>query len=71
MLNYKSTVYHRTAEDNPSYARLDLKAAKSWLIKNTQAQLSLTIQNVGDQYRERYFYNLFKTRVILGMQLDF
>jgi iron complex outermembrane receptor protein len=71
MLNYKSTVYHRTAEDNPSYARLDLKAAKSWQIKNTQAQLSLTIQNVGDQYRERYFYNLFKTRVILGMQLDF
>ena len=71
MLNYQSTIYHRIDEDNASYARLDLKAAKSWQVKNTQAQLSLTVQNLGEQYRERYFYNQFKTRVILGMQLDF
>ena len=71
MLNYQSTIYHRVDEDNASYARLDLKAAKSWQVKNTHAQLSLTVQNLGDQYRERYFYNQFKTRVILGMQLDF
>lgn len=71
MLNYQSTIYQRIDEDNASYARLDLKAAKSWQVKNTQAQLSLTVQNLGGQYRERYFYNQFKTRVILGMQLDF
>ena len=71
MVNYQSKINKRNDEDHASYTRLDLKAAKNWQVKNTQAQLSLTVQNLGDQYTERSFYNQFKTRVILGMQLNF
>lgn len=71
MANHQSTIDYWTDQDSNSFTRVDLKAAKKWAIKNSDLELSLTLQNIGDQYREKFFYTQFRTRGVLGLQLTF
>lgn len=71
MANYQSHIDYYFDESHNSFARVDLKAAKKWAIKNSTLELSLTLQNIGDDYREKFFYTQFRTRAVLGLGLTF
>ena len=51
------------------YTRVDLKAAKSWQVDRSTVDVSLTVQNTGDSYKEFYDFNHFETRYILGFRV--
>lgn len=53
----------------PSHSRFDLKASKRWFSQSNWMELSLTAQNVGDDYREHFSSNKFESRYLLGFKL--
>lgn len=71
MVNHQSRIHHFSGVDDEGYTRVDFKLAKKWRAKQRDAELSLTVQNIGSDYREFYFFNQFKTRYVLGLQIGF
>jgi len=53
----------------PSYSRFDLKASKRWFSQSNWMELSLTAQNVGDDYQEHFSFNKFESLYVLGFKL--
>jgi hypothetical protein len=53
----------------PSHSRFDLKASKRWLSQSRWMELSLTAQNVGDDYQEHFSFNKFESLYVLGFKL--
>jgi iron complex outermembrane receptor protein len=53
----------------PSHSRFDLKASKRWLSQSRWMELSLTAQNVGDDYQEHFPSNKFESLYVLGFKL--
>jgi iron complex outermembrane receptor protein len=53
----------------PSHSRFDLKASKRWFSQSNWMELSLTAQNVGDEYQEHFSYNKFKSLYVLGFKI--
>jgi outer membrane receptor protein involved in Fe transport len=53
----------------PSHSRFDLKASKRWFSQSNWMELSLTAQNVGDDYQEHFSFNKFESRYVLGFKL--
>lgn len=51
-----------------SYLRTDLKAARSWTVGGGQLKLSVTAQNIGEDYAEFYLTNQFQTRYIVSAE---
>jgi iron complex outermembrane receptor protein len=52
----------------PSHSRFDLKASKRWFSQNNWMELSLTAQNVGDDYQEHLPSNKFESLYVLGFK---
>jgi iron complex outermembrane receptor protein len=69
-VSYNSAVKHYRGQYNDSLKRIDLKAAKTWDINRSSIDVSLTVQNVGEAYKEFYVHNLFETRYILGFKIN-
>jgi iron complex outermembrane receptor protein len=65
-----SAVKHYRGQYNDNIKRIDLKAAKTWNINRSSVDVSLTVQNVGESYKEFYVHNLFETRYILGFKIN-
>jgi iron complex outermembrane receptor protein len=57
------------ADALPSYSRFDLKASKRWFSQNNWMELSLTAQNVGNDYQEHFSFNKFQSIYVLGFKL--
>jgi iron complex outermembrane receptor protein len=53
----------------PSHSRFDLKASKRWFSQSNWMELSLTAQNVGDDYQEHFSFNKFESLYVLGFKL--
>jgi iron complex outermembrane receptor protein len=53
----------------PSHSRIDLKASKRWFSQSNWMELSLTAQNVGDDYQEHFSFNKFESLYVLGFKL--
>jgi outer membrane receptor protein involved in Fe transport len=53
----------------PSHSRFDLKASKRWFSQSNWMELSLTAQNVGDDYQEHLSSNKFESLYVLGFKL--
>jgi iron complex outermembrane receptor protein len=53
----------------PSHSRFDLKASKRWFSQSNWMELSLTAQNVGDDYPEHLSSNKFESLYVLGFKL--
>jgi iron complex outermembrane receptor protein len=53
----------------PSHSRFDLKASKRWFSQSNWMELSLTAQNVGDDYQEHFSSNKFESLYVLGFKL--
>jgi outer membrane receptor protein involved in Fe transport len=53
----------------PSHSRFDLKASKRWFSQSNWMELSLTAQNVGDEYQEHFPYNKFESLYVLGFKI--
>jgi hypothetical protein len=53
----------------PSNSRFDLKASKRWFSQSNWMELSLTAQNVGDEYQEHFSYNKFESLYVLGFKI--
>jgi len=53
----------------PSHSRFDLKASKRWLSQSNWMELSLTAQNVGDDYQEHFSFNKFESLYVFGFKL--
>jgi len=68
--NYNSALKHYRGQYMDKFTRVDLKAAKSWDINRSSVNVSLTVQNVGESYKEFYVHNLFETRYILGFKIN-
>ncbi len=51
-----------------SHLRTDLKAARSWAVGGGQLKLSVTAQNIGEDYAEFYLTNQFQTRYIVSVE---
>lgn len=77
---YLSASYHYKSAYDPnvsgsdsklekSFSRLDLKTAKRWFYGNNWIELSLVAQNLGDDYADHYFYNIFESKYILGIKM--
>jgi hypothetical protein len=77
---YLSASYHYKSAYNPSikgsdaklgksFSRLDLKTAKRWVTGNNWIELSFVAQNLGDDYADHYFYNIFESKYILGIKV--
>jgi iron complex outermembrane receptor protein len=45
----------------PGYSRFDLKASKRWFRQSNWMELSLTLQNMGDDYQEHLTQNIFES----------
>jgi iron complex outermembrane receptor protein len=45
----------------PGYSRFDLKASKRWFRQDNWMELSLTLQNMGDDYQEHLPQNIFES----------
>ena len=71
MVNYQSRIQHASGIDDEGFTRLDLKVAKKLRFNNSNAEVSFTVQNLGSDYREFYFFNQFSTRYILGLRVGF
>jgi iron complex outermembrane receptor protein len=56
------------AESLPSHSRFDLKASKRWFSQSNWMELSLTAQNVGDDYPEHFSSNKFESLYVLGFK---
>ena len=69
MLSHQSRIRHFSGNDDEGFTRLDVKAAKSWQLAGKDAEVALTIQNLGSDYRENYFYNQFSTRYVLSLKI--
>ena len=69
MLNPR--IQHASGIDDEGFTRLDLKVAKKLRFNNSNAEVSFTVQNLGSDYREFYFFNQFSTRYILGLRVGF
>ena len=52
----------------PSHSRFDLKASKRWFSQSNWMELSLTAQNVGDDYQEHLPSNKFESLYVLGFK---
>ena len=70
-LSYMSKIRHFSGNNDEGFTRLDLKAAKKWRLGGKDLEVGLTIQNLGSDYREYYFFNQFSTRYVLGLQIGF
>ncbi|MDA8898349.1 TonB-dependent receptor plug domain-containing protein [Porticoccaceae bacterium] len=53
----------------PSHSRFDFKASKRWFSQSNWMELSLTAQNVGDDYQEHFSFNKFESLYVLGFKL--
>ena len=53
----------------PSHSRFDLKASKRWFSQSNWMELSLTAQNVGDDYQEHFSFNKFESLYVLRFKL--
>ena len=53
----------------PSHSRFDLKASKRWFSQSNWMELSLTAQNVGNDYQEHFSSNKFESLYVLGFKL--
>jgi iron complex outermembrane receptor protein len=53
----------------PSHSRFDLKASKRWFSQSNWMELSLTAQNVGDDYQEHFSFNKFESLYVLGFKI--
>jgi iron complex outermembrane receptor protein len=53
----------------PSHSRFDLKASKRWFSQSNWMELSLTAQNVGNDYQEHFPFNKFESLYVLGIKL--
>lgn len=71
MLSYQSKIRHYSGNNDQGFKRLDLKAAKKWRLAGNDVEVALTIQNLGSDYREYYFFNQFSTRYVLGLNIGF
>lgn len=71
MVNYKSGMKHPKGSILESYTRVDLKAAKKFRLNDSSAELSFTVQNAGSDYFEFYEINAFRTRYVIGFEIDF
>ena len=52
-----------------SHSRFDLKASKRWFSQSNWMELSLTAQNVGNDYQEHFSSNKFESLYVLGFKL--
>ena len=71
MLSYQSKIRHFSGNNDEGFKRLDIKAAKKWRLAGSDVEVALTIQNLGSDYREYYFFNQFSTRYVLGVNIGF
>jgi iron complex outermembrane receptor protein len=69
MVNHQSRIHHFGGVADEGYTRVDFKLAKKWRANQRDAEVSFTVQNVGPDYREFYFFNQFATRYILGLKI--
>ena len=68
--HYKEGYQPKPGRDSlPSHSRFDLKASKRWLSQSRWMELSLTAQNVGDDYQEHFSFNKFESLYVLGFKL--
>jgi iron complex outermembrane receptor protein len=68
--HYKAGYEPKPGRDSlPSSSRFDFKASKRWLSQSHWMELSLTAQNVGDDYQEHFSYNKFESLYVLGFKL--
>jgi len=51
-----------------SHLRTDLKAARKWSLGGGELKVSLTAQNIGEDYAEFYLTNQFQTRYIVSVE---
>ncbi len=70
MLSRQSKIRHFSGVNDEGFTRLDLKAAKNWQLAGNKAEVALTIQNLGSDYREYYFFNQFSTRYVLSLKIS-
>lgn len=68
--NYNSALQHFRGQNPGNVMRIDLKAAKSWDINRSNVDVSFTVQNAGDSYKEFYDHNVFETRYIFGLKVS-
>jgi iron complex outermembrane receptor protein len=71
--NYKSaykpniTGYGDQLGENLS--RIDIKASKRFFYGTNPVDLSFIVQNVGDDYADHYFFNIFESRYIFSIKM--
>jgi iron complex outermembrane receptor protein len=66
---YDPSIKGSDAKLGKSFSRLDLKTAKRWVAGNNWIELSFVAQNLGDDYADHYFYNIFESKYILGIKV--
>ena len=68
--HYKAAYKPKVAVDSlPSHSRIDLKASKRWFSQSNWMELSLTAQNVADDYQEHFSFNKFESLYVFGFKL--
>ena len=75
-LKFSGSYHHKAgympkpgADILPSHTRFDLKVSKRWFSQNNWMELSLTAQNVGDDYPEHLSSNKFESLYVFGFKL--
>jgi len=69
MTSYNSATRHYRGGDAENHTRVDLKATKSWTVDRSSVDVSFTVQNAGEPYRDFYQHHQFETHYILGFRV--
>jgi hypothetical protein len=67
--SYKPNIVGYGNQLGENLSRIDIKASKRFFYGTNPVDLSFIVQNVGDDYADHYFFNIFESRYIFSIKM--